>query len=195
MVPGAGESGSAVEQRHAPSDGSSRSVEQQHPSVEQVAQRPSSRPRARARALAVVIFLVGLVAVALVLLNPDANPTTNLVARVSEWLESRNAPSSVSDEETVERVANAMLFFPFGLVGMLAWRKGVLWWTGAGFLVSLAAELAQQEFLPERTPSAADVVINTAGACAGAFVGAALLAVWSAGAWLVRRRRSSRSRA
>lgn len=79
----------------------------------------------------------------------------------------------------VESLANAALFIPFGALcaAWLRWRlvPALVIGTVLSGLTSLAAELVQARFLPERTLDLRDVVANVAGAALGALA-AALLA-------------------
>ena len=102
MAPGTVQSRSVVAQRQPPPTEQAEQIEQRPSSPDDpssLAQLLSSSPedpgagRHRiVRALAVCTFAATLVALGLILLNPDANPTSVLVDRVSAWLESRNAP-------------------------------------------------------------------------------------------------------
>ncbi len=73
------------------------------------------------------------------------------------------------------KIMNLCMLFPFGLLlGLRSDRTKsvcirVLLATSAGFCFSLSIEIAQY-FVPDRTPSASDVLMNTLGAMIGAIV-------------------------
>ena len=77
--------------------------------------------------------------------------------------------------DLVDFVANIAFFVPIGLLGALLLPQRV-WWLaipiGAG--LSVALELGQAAFLPQRYASATDVLANTIGAVLGALLGVAL---------------------
>jgi glycopeptide antibiotics resistance protein len=82
----------------------------------------------------------------------------------------------------VELASNVILFFPLG--ALVARIMGVrLWWSAAiaGFLISVAIELAQLAFLPARFPSVVDVAANTCGAALGALTALLFMARRTAG--------------
>jgi hypothetical protein len=89
--------------------------------------------------------------------------------------------------EDAEGLANVALFVPLGAAGALLTRRHAAWVVIALGALSLTIEMVQAR-LPDRTPSYRDVVMNSAGALAGAVTVLLLGAVWS---WL---RRSSRRR-
>jgi VanZ family protein len=68
----------------------------------------------------------------------------------------------------VERAANVLLFVPLGLLLALSIPAN-RWWLAIliCLVVSLAIELVQGAFLPERVISNSDVLQNTAGAIVG----------------------------
>jgi VanZ family protein len=88
-------------------------------------------------------------------------------------------------EEDAEGLANVVLFVPLGAVGALLLRRHAGWVVIALGALSLTIEVLQAR-LPDREPSYRDVVMNSAGAVAGALTVLALGACWS---WL---RRASR---
>ena len=70
--------------------------------------------------------------------------------------------------KVVEFAANALLFLPLGLIATLALGARRAWWAVAGgFVLSCLVELGQWLLLPDRTPSARDVLANTCGAAVG----------------------------
>lgn len=73
--------------------------------------------------------------------------------------------------ELIERVANVLLFMPFGLLlaGLLPrGRRG--WAVAIAVAVSVAIEVGQLLFLPGRYPSLSDVVTNSLGATIGVVI-------------------------
>lgn len=70
-----------------------------------------------------------------------------------------------------EFVCNALIVMPVSAVGSLLWTR-TTWrtWTAIAFVGACAVETAQGVLLPDRTPSATDVVANTLGGLAGSLV-------------------------
>jgi VanZ family protein len=90
-------------------------------------------------------------------------------------------------EDDAEGLANVALFAPLGAAGALFLRRHAAWVVIALGALSLTIEVLQAR-LPGRTPSYRDVVMNSAGALAGALVVLTVGAGWS---W-VRRSRPGR---
>ena len=110
-----------------------------------------------------VVYLVGLVRVTLwPRLGPDDG--FDVVRTLLAWLGSHGFPLTYS---ATEFLANIVLFVPFGLlVGLLTrLRPGTV--VGLGLATSVAIELAQLLFLPERVADVRDLVANTLGAAVG----------------------------
>ncbi|HWU60067.1 MAG TPA: VanZ family protein [Microbacteriaceae bacterium] len=72
------------------------------------------------------------------------------------------------DYSFVERLSNAIMFVPLGVLIALYFRRQ-LWWLSVAlpFVLSVCIELGQGLFLPERTASVSDVIANTFGALIG----------------------------
>lgn len=131
---------------------------------------PSTWPGRRARRVARVLLAVWLVGLARVTLWPapvDASGRSGLLA-VLERLHERGVPTWL-DFSFVERVANVVMFVPYGalLVVLLPVRR---WWLAVVLpaATSVLVETAQHAFLPRRVASGWDVTTNTAGALLGA---------------------------
>ena len=80
--------------------------------------------------------------------------------------------------ELLEFSANMLLFVPFGLLGLLV--VGLrFWWIGliVGVTASVIIETGQELLLPERMPSASDVVANALGTTIGVAAGCLILLV------------------
>jgi VanZ family protein len=78
----------------------------------------------------------------------------------------------------IEFTANVALFVPFGVFAVFA-TGARRWWLalGAGVAASATIELIQWLSLPERIPSALDVLANSLGALLGVCFGYAVLAL------------------
>lgn len=81
----------------------------------------------------------------------------------------------------VEMAGNALMFVPLGAL-WIAWVRRPRWWSvvaamAIAVVVSVAAEVVQERYLPDRTFDPRDMVANTLGAGIGAAV--ALVAVRS----------------
>jgi glycopeptide antibiotics resistance protein len=80
------------------------------------------------------------------------------------------------DYGLIEFTANIFLFVPLGGLLVLALGRRRAWLAVLiGIVVSLTIEVAQALVLPERHPSAMDVLANSLGAVLGATVAIALL--------------------
>jgi glycopeptide antibiotics resistance protein len=98
-------------------------------------------------------------------------PSLDHVQWIPLWDPERGRPPSLSD-----LVQNVILFLPFGFFGALGLRRirdsgliaGTLMMGAIGFSLSAFVELLQTMSVT-RTPSASDVVTNTAGTLIGAF--------------------------
>jgi VanZ family protein len=80
--------------------------------------------------------------------------------------------------DLIEFSANVALFVPFGVFAVLA-TGGRRWWLalGAGVAASVTIELVQWLSLPERVPSALDVLANSVGGLLGVSFGYVVLAL------------------
>lgn len=117
---------------------------------------------------------LGLLAAVALWPQPVDRPVAGLLRSTLRWLHHSGVPGWV-DYSLVESTANVLLFIPLGfLVTRLAGRG--FWWLGtaAGLLTSCAIEAAQFLFLPDRYPTAADVLANTLGALLGTLLAALL---------------------
>jgi len=135
-------------------------------SVQTADSAPEPRPSARAGiARTVILALLGVYAVALALIafwpqhvDTDAGP-------LILWIQDRTGLSY----ETIETGSNVLLFVPMGILLTLllgrAWIAMLL-----GIAASATIEIVQTLFLPGRTGSIADVVVNTAGCVIGALM-------------------------
>lgn len=121
--------------------------------------------------LLTIVYVVYLLAVGILVFQPDGGGASGSVTWVSHLLRSWHAASWLSGPVNVEWGLNVVMFVPLSLLGS-TFRPGWTWrdWVGVGFLVSGLIELTQLVFLPERTASFADVVANTLGALIGALL-------------------------
>ena len=116
-----------------------------------------------------IVFAVYLVAMGFLvwLPNPDAVQYTGIVAVVARWFE----PLGLPFEPTyivLEILANVVLFVPFGILALTAFRWMRVWSaTLAGLATSCLIE-GVQLFLPTRYSTVSDLIANTAGALIGA---------------------------
>ena len=118
-----------------------------------------------------VAYLVGLACVAF-WPTPVDQPVSGTLAELIRWLHARGMPRSIG-YGTIECAANIALFASFGYV--MASASGRTWWRVAllGGAVSCFIELGQALLLPDRFPSAWDILANTLGAALGAGIFAA----------------------
>ena len=118
-----------------------------------------------------IVFAVYLVAMGFLvwLPNPDAVQYTGIVAVVARWFE----PLGLPFEPTyivLEILANVVLFVPFGILALTAFRGMRVWSaTLAGLATSCLIE-GVQLFLPTRYSTVSDLIANTAGALIGALL-------------------------
>src|SRR6187397_2566545 len=118
-----------------------------------------------------IVFAVYLVAMGFLvwLPNPDAVQYTGIVAVVARWFE----PLGLPFEPTyivLEIHANVVLFVPFGILALTAFRWMRVWSaTLAGLATSCLIE-GVQLFLPTRYSTVSDLIANTAGALIGALL-------------------------
>ncbi|WP_456786649.1 VanZ family protein [Cellulomonas sp. P5_C5] len=121
----------------------------------------------RSRRVTVAALVVYLALVARITLWPEPAPdeTFDLVRAALDLLRSLGLPLTYSG---LEFAANIAMFVPFGvLVGLLTPPRRVWLVIGAGAATSVAIELAQLAFLPERVSDPRDVVANTLGTAIG----------------------------
>lgn len=130
------------------------------------------------------LFAVYLVALALIAYWPSTvdGGVDDRIYAVIDWC-ARNGLGFVTYDR-IERVANVLLFVPFGLLlaGLLP-RGRRAWAILIAIGVSVVIEVGQLLFLPSRYPSVTDIVTNSLGATIGVVI------VLLAGAARARRRR------
>lgn len=128
-------------------------------------------PRARRKVwVALAVYLALLAAIGLSLTAVDA-PVRSQVNDLVDWLKALGAPEELR-YGYVEAAANFVVFVPLGFLVALLLRP--LWWWLAGLLgvaISAGIELAQLVLLSGRTPDEIDLLMNSAGAFAGAALG------------------------
>lgn len=145
--------------------------------------------RFRTAALWCAVLLAG-GAVSAILLwpSPVDRPVYGDVLKVLAWLKDRGLPAWVGYND-VERLANVALFVVPGLAAslLLARRR---WWLALVLCIGFSAVMElTQLFLPARSASADDVLLNGIGALIGVGIGAALRGLAAAA------RQGSRTRA
>jgi glycopeptide antibiotics resistance protein len=122
------------------------------------------QPTRRALVVAAAVVLVAVLAITLFPVHVDGPfyPVINSIVTTIHDLPGM----SWFNYNDLERVANAILFFPIGVIAQLVIRR---WWLALAVAAALsgAIELAQLTFLPGRTASLKDVAANTAGAAIG----------------------------
>ncbi len=134
------------------------------------------RHRVVALALVGVAVLSGVLLVGFLPSRVDGGVEPD-VRRVLAWLQGAGAPEWVN-YDFADFVANIGMFVPMGLVTALLLPRRA-WWLAVpiGAALSGVLEFSQLLFLPERYASWTDVLANTIGASAGAFIGAAIRAI------------------
>lgn len=129
--------------------------------------------------LALAGFAAYAAGLAYVLLNPNSSLPSGGVGWANGVAGDLGAPGWILAEQRFEFLANALVFVPIALLGRWAWPAVPLrLWALLGAGGSLAVEIAQGLFLPERSPTYIDVVANSTGAVLG----------WLLAEWLSRRR-------
>jgi glycopeptide antibiotics resistance protein len=105
-------------------------------------------------------------------LSPVSRLQSRLVEVVVDLAVRAGAPADLVTYARVEVVANVVMVVPLAALAAVAFRRP-RWqdWAAYGFVGSLAVELVQGFLLPGRSPSATDVVANTAGMLVGAVLG------------------------
>lgn len=108
--------------------------------------------------------------------TPVDRPIAGLLERVLRALDRRGF--GFIDYGLVEFTANIAMFVPIGFLLLLGLGRGG--WAVAlviGYTASLAAELFQHVFLPERVASVLDVLANSLGALLGVLVALLVLRI------------------
>jgi glycopeptide antibiotics resistance protein len=133
----------------------------------------------RSRHLLVLLLVGYVVFLGWLLLNPSAAAPSATVRHVAAALRGLGLPPGLVSNGRVEFGLNAAMFAPLTMLTVLIWPR-FAWthWVAWAFVLSSAVEVCQALALPERSAQFVDVVANTLGALAGA---------WLMG--LVRRRR------
>ena len=111
--------------------------------------------------------------------SPPDPGSIPLLLRVLDWAHGVGLPDAF-DLVTLEVVANVVMFVPLGALLASSARVRRPWLAVALAAALSAAIETTQIALPDRVPTAADVVANTAGAAVGAAVVVGLHA-WRSG--------------
>lgn len=128
----------------------------------------ASMRRPAAAALAIYGALVAIIGFFPTPVDRDATP---LIRTVLAKLHGHGVPEWF-DYHFVEFAANIGLFVPFGVLAVFATgRRWVVLAVLAGAGASVVIELGQAWLLPERFPSALDVLANTIGTIIGVAIG------------------------
>jgi len=107
--------------------------------------------------------------------TPVDRPVSGALRRVLNRLHDLGVPPWF-DYSFVEFSANVMLFMPIGFLVSMLLRRRLAWLAIVfGATASVAIEAAQWMLLPQRVPSAGDVLANTLGAALGAAIAAIVL--------------------
>ncbi len=123
-----------------------------------------------AHRILVVAWVAYLVAVAVLVFQPDASAASDSVGLVDRVVRAAGAPSWLGPQ-VIEVVANVVLFVPLGLLGAgVVHRWSVLFWGLCGLALSAVIELIQLLFLPGRSATWTDLAANTGGAVLGMLV-------------------------
>jgi hypothetical protein len=133
------------------------------------------------RVLQVLVIGVSLLAVLALTTGPVPATALDGFTSLANSLAARLGRAPLTAEDA-EGLANVALFVPLGAAGALLTRRHAAWVVIALGALSLTIEVFQAR-LPDRTPSYRDVVMNSAGALAGALTVLLVGACWS---WLRR---------
>ncbi|PRY63203.1 VanZ like protein [Knoellia remsis] len=132
--------------------------------------------RAAARWLAGLVLTAYTVAIAALLLWPDAWSINRLNVAVYVWFLNRGVPPSMTPERWAV-VWNVFLLAPLTFaLALIAPRVRWWWWALLGLALSVGFEAAQDLIVQTRDASWGDVLANTCGAVAGAYAGSRLSA-------------------
>ena len=125
------------------------------------------------RALLRYLLAAYCVFLALVLLNPSADPATAAVLWTWQRLMDLGLSPTLVTGSRVEFVLNVLILMPVSALGALVWRR-TNWrdWTAYGFVVAFAVEATQALLLPHRSAAFSDVVANALGGLLGGLLGA-----------------------
>jgi len=129
-----------------------------------------------------LVFAAYLVVMGFVVWSPqpayEAYP--GILGAIARWIAVSGLPLGLV-YDTLEVGANVVMFVPFGVLAMTAYRWTRVWSTTLAGLATSALIEGVQLFLPTRYATVSDLVANTAGA----FFGALAVAI-------IRRRRTPR---
>ncbi len=119
-----------------------------------------------------LLYAAGLL---LVLFSPTAEVQTALVVHGADVLQ-LFFPDAWVTPSRVEVLMNVAIIAPVAFLGSIIWPRWS-WqdWTAYGLLGSMAVELVQGVFLPDRSASFSDIVANAAGALVGALLHSLLM--------------------
>jgi glycopeptide antibiotics resistance protein len=122
----------------------------------------------RTPAVALAVYSLFLAFILLVPLGSVPSSGASSTAQVAARL---GAPDWIVDPVRWEFFCNVLILTPVAALGLLVWPR-TTWrdWTAFGFAISLAVEVVQGVFLPQRQASYVDVVANTLGALVGGVV-------------------------
>lgn len=102
--------------------------------------------------------------------DPQGPEGSSLAREIVEWLHAHGLPQAITFD-VIEFVANIVMFVPFGLFLTLLLPRFQWWMTIAiSAAFTLAIEVTQQIFLPERFASVSDLIANTGGGLIGALI-------------------------
>jgi glycopeptide antibiotics resistance protein len=116
------------------------------------------------------MFAVYLVAVGFVVWSPQPESGSGVLANVVRWLVSFSGLPYGPTYDTLEVAANVVMFVPFGVLAMTAYRWMRVWSTTLAGLVTSGIIEGVQLFLPTRYSTVSDLIANTAGALLGALL-------------------------
>lgn len=125
------------------------------------------------RLLLRIVFAVYLVVVGFVVWSPQPEDGIGVLAIVARWVASFGLPYEPTFT-VLEVAANVVMFVPFGVLALTAFRWMRVWSATLAGLVTSGIIEGVQLFLPTRFSTVSDLVANTAGALLGALLVAAV---------------------
>ncbi|MCS0498085.1 VanZ family protein [Protaetiibacter mangrovi] len=122
------------------------------------------------RLLLRILFALYLVAVGFVVWSPQPESGSGVLAVIVRWIVSVTSLPAGPTYDTLEVAANVVMFLPFGVLAMTAYRWMRVWSTTLAGLATSALIEGVQLALPSRYSTVSDLIANTAGALLGALL-------------------------
>jgi glycopeptide antibiotics resistance protein len=122
------------------------------------------------RVLLRILFAVYLVVVGFIVWSPQPKGGVGILHVVALWVASVLGTPSGPTFDALEVAANVVMFVPFGVLALAAYRWMRVWSATLAGLVTSGIIEGVQLFLPTRYSTISDLIANTAGALLGALL-------------------------